>query len=96
MEPYVIEKDPTDPQLQRTRELGWIARMMAEEFDAVHLTVSGWLATGGLAIPVGAGTASVVAGWTPGTTAWLRDPAPAVDQATSQHWFWDDRGWRRV
>lgn len=35
MEPYVIEKDPTDPQLLRTRELGWIARMIAEEFDAV-------------------------------------------------------------
>ena len=69
---------------------------LAEEFDAVHLTVRGWLATGGLAIPVGAGTASVVAGWTPDTTVWLRDPAPAVDQAMSQHWVWDDRGWRRV
>lgn len=35
MEPYVIEKNPADPQLLRTRELGWIARMIAEEFDAI-------------------------------------------------------------
>jgi lysophospholipase L1-like esterase len=37
MEPYVIEKNQEDPQLVRTRELGWIARMIAEEFDAVNV-----------------------------------------------------------
>lgn len=37
LEPYVIEKNPTDPQLVRTRELGWIARMIAEEFGAINV-----------------------------------------------------------
>ena len=37
MEPYVIEKDPSDPQLVRTRELGGIARMIAGEFDAINV-----------------------------------------------------------
>lgn len=37
IEPYVIEKDQSDPQLVRTRELGWIARMLAEEFGAINV-----------------------------------------------------------
>lgn len=37
VEPYVIEKDLNDPQLLRTRELGWIARMIADEFGAVNV-----------------------------------------------------------
>jgi lysophospholipase L1-like esterase len=37
LDPYVIEKDQADPQLVRTRELGMIARLLAEEFRAVHV-----------------------------------------------------------
>jgi lysophospholipase L1-like esterase len=36
-EPYVIEKDPSDPQLVATREMTLIARRLAGEFSAVNV-----------------------------------------------------------
>ncbi|WIE66551.1 hypothetical protein DEI99_008450 [Curtobacterium sp. MCLR17_036] len=69
---------------------------VAEEHDAVHLTVLCWLRAAGTAVPVGAGAASVIAGWTPGATVWLRDPQP-VPGAT-EDWVFDDSdlGWHRA
>lgn len=49
---------------------------VASEYDVVHLTVAGWFRTSGIAVPVDAGRASVVAGWVPDTACWLTDPAP--------------------
>ena len=46
---------------------------VAGEWDAVHLTVPGYLGCAGRALPVEAGTASVIAGWDPDRTIWLTD-----------------------
>ena len=50
---------------------------VAQEHDAVHLTVRGYLTTAGVAFPVHgapvAGGRTVLAGWTPGETVWLTD-----------------------
>lgn len=48
----------------------WAA--VANDYDAVHLTVVGYLTTPGTAIPVRGG-ASVLAGWNPDETYWLAD-----------------------
>lgn len=74
---------------------------VAEDYDAVHVTVTGYLATAGWAIPTAHG-ATVLAGWGPGHTCWLRpdrlEPTGVVEQ-----WHRldspDDAGfatWRRV
>lgn len=66
---------------------------VAEHFDAVHLTVWGYLTTAGGAVPVhlpGADSASVLAGWTPDATHWLNPPQctspaalPSTDATTT-------------
>lgn len=45
---------------------------VAVDFDAVHLTVTGYLTTAGRALPVGKGH-TVLAGWNPDETYWLVD-----------------------
>lgn len=45
---------------------------VAGDFDAVHLTVSGYLSTAGRALPAG-GAHTVLAGWGPDETWWLGD-----------------------
>lgn len=47
----------------------WVA--VADEFDAVHVTVTGYLATAGWAVPTASG-ATVFAGWGPDHSCWLR------------------------
>ncbi|GGK90142.1 hypothetical protein JOE58_000733 [Curtobacterium luteum] len=49
---------------------------VAAEVDVVELTIAGWFRCSGLAVPVDADRASVVAGWTPGSRYWLTDPGP--------------------
>ena len=44
---------------------------VAEDYDAVHVTVTGYLAAAGWAIPTADG-ATVLAGWGPAHTCWLR------------------------
>lgn len=46
---------------------------VADDYDAVHLTVTGYLAAAGTAIPVDDDTASVIAGWDPDQTYWLTE-----------------------
>ncbi|MET0695062.1 MAG: hypothetical protein ABWY56_14100 [Propionibacteriaceae bacterium] len=48
------------------------------DYDAVHLTTLGYLATAGRALPVEGGF-TVLAGWEPGETWWLND---VLEQAT--------------
>ncbi len=57
----------------------------ASEWDAVHLTVAGYLNAAGRALPVGPDTATVIAGWDPGSTIWLTDVARESEQARQ---FW--------
>lgn len=52
-------------------EPDWVR--VAEEYDGVHLQVRGYLRAAGAAIPVGHGTASVIAGWDPDATFWCTD-----------------------
>ena len=69
---------------------------VADEYDGVHLTVAGYLNSAGRAIPVDDDTASVLAGWDPDQTVWLRDGV-AVQGADSESWTCDDAGtWHRA
>ncbi|WP_238439507.1 hypothetical protein [Microbacterium sp. JZ31] len=47
----------------------WLS--VATEWDAVHLTTTGYLTAATREIPVEDGTSSVIAGWAPDTTYWL-------------------------
>jgi hypothetical protein len=75
----------------------WAA--VAEEFDAVHLTVDGYLRTAGRALAVrteGGPAGTVLAGWDPGTTWWLTDPSGLGEPSD---WRRDGHGpgaWRQV
>lgn len=66
----------------------WAA--VAADYDAVHVTVRGYLTTAGTAVPVEgtpvAGACTVLAGWTPGETVWLTDVLEPAGPA---------RRWRR-
>lgn len=58
------------------REGRWVIpdwSSVAAEADGVHLTVQAYLALAGMALPVAADTATVIAGWAPDTTCWLTD-----------------------
>ena len=46
---------------------------VAADYDAVHLTVGGYLTTAGRALPVSASAATMLAGWDPDQTYWLAD-----------------------
>ena len=54
-------------------------RVVAEDFDGIHVTVGGYLATRGVAVPVADGY-SVLAGWDPDASLWLRDVIETVEQ----------------
>ena len=68
---------------------------VAGSYDAVHLSVLGYLTTAGVAVPVG-DAASVLAGWSPDETYWLAD----VLQLTGSPETWSrgtsDTRWHRV
>lgn len=64
----------------------WVA--VAADYDAVHLSVHGYLTTPGIAIPLTAlAGATVLAGWSPDATYWLRDGVITIDD--------DPVEWRR-
>jgi hypothetical protein len=61
----------------------WVA--VAEAFDAVHLTVDGYLSTAGRALPVEVGgrpTRTLLGGWDPDATWWLTDVLPPLGRPT--------------
>lgn len=47
--------------------------LVAHEYDAVHLSVMGYLATSGRALSLDTGSATFIAGWNPDETYWLTD-----------------------
>lgn len=67
---------------------------VATDFDGVHLSVLGYLATAGHAIPVGDDIASVLAGWDPDQTWWLT--TVSMDEASAQRWARSDDGWNQI
>jgi hypothetical protein len=46
---------------------------VAAHYDAVHLTVGGYLTTAGRALSVSGSAATMLAGWDPDETYWLAD-----------------------
>jgi hypothetical protein len=59
---------------------GWAGRWLipdyvavAADWDAVHVSVAGYLTTAGIAIPAGDGARTMLAGWDPDATWWLSD-----------------------
>ncbi|HEY6498311.1 MAG TPA: hypothetical protein VIZ20_02735 [Streptosporangiaceae bacterium] len=68
---------------------------VAADWDAVHLTVAGYLSTAGAACPVDRKVATVLAGWNPDQTWWLTDALTLGGPAT--YWVNPDGGgpgWR--
>ena len=65
-----------------------------DRYDAGRLTVGGYLATAGVAVPVDGGRATVLAGWDPDATYWFRDVGG--DPSSRQTWLLDQEGpaWR--
>lgn len=60
---------------------------VAADYDAIHLTVGGYLSTAGR--PIGAGsTHTVLAGWDPDQTWWLTDSSRRLDEPVT----WLDTG----
>ena len=75
---------------------------VAADYDAVHLTVAGYLTTATRALPVDATTATVLAGWNPDQTWWLTDILEAVSPDPERWHHPDDDpaghdfAWRRA
>ena len=69
----------------------WVA--VARDHDAVHLTVRAYLEAAGVALPVGDGTHTVVAGWDPDRTWWLAGRLRPTGEP--QRWVRTDAGWER-
>ncbi|MBC7723542.1 MAG: hypothetical protein H7146_02180 [Burkholderiaceae bacterium] len=47
--------------------------LVAHRYDAVHLTVAGYLSAAGRALPIDGNLSTVLAGWDPDQTFWLAD-----------------------
>ncbi|MDA8297407.1 MAG: hypothetical protein M0004_12625 [Actinomycetota bacterium] len=56
----------------------------ASDYDAVHLSVNGYLTTSGRALSVGTESATFLAGWSPDVSFWLSDMLEVV--GLSQSW----------
>jgi hypothetical protein len=66
---------------------------IGREHDGVHLSVAGYLASAGRALPVDGDTATVLAGWDPDATYWFTPVR--LDASTTKEWTQDDDGaWR--
>lgn len=81
------------------RDGAWVLpdwQAVSAEWDAVHLSVSAYLALAGRVIPIDDERASLIAGWSPDTTFWLSEP-PRSD-APAEQWRRGDSGggWMRV
>jgi hypothetical protein len=59
-------------------------RAIAEDWDGVHLTVSGYLSAASHVLELGDGTATMIAGFNPDATFWLRDVVRV--NPTPVHW----------
>ncbi len=73
----------------------WTA--VATEYDAVHVTLRGYLSTAGRVLEVPGG-ATLLAGWDPGSTSWLTDALRVEGDLVAWEWVEDDSimgHWRR-
>lgn len=79
---------------------GWLIpdwqAVAASGIDAVHLTVAGYLATAGRALPVTGTHSTVLAGWSPDATFWLVDVAAGDPVVWETDWESADVDHHRV
>lgn len=62
-------------------------RAVAADWDAAHLSVTGYLATATRPLPLPDGAATVLAGWDPDQTWWLSDLlTPTTGRPETWHW----------
>ncbi|MET4146552.1 hypothetical protein [Arthrobacter sp. UYCo732] len=73
---------------------GW--ERVADRWDAAPLTVRCYLSAAGRALGVDPDTATVVAGWDPGSTLWLADAGREWDGPRQAWHLTQDRSWRRL
>lgn len=62
---------------------------LRQDIDAVHLSVNGYLTAAGRALSVEDGVATVLAGWDPDKTYWLRDVQQS--ESNDQAWAYNQR-----
>jgi hypothetical protein len=69
---------------------------VAERWDAVHLTTRGYLSAATRLIEIDAEYGTVIGGWGPDSTIWLRDAVREANEPR-QEWRWsrDADGWMR-
>ncbi|CAO1649012.1 hypothetical protein NYA9BBAC_00124 [Salinibacterium sp. NYA9b] len=69
---------------------------VADDFDAVHLTLAAYLSAAGVAIPLDDGFASVIAGWNPDETYWFTDVV--THPGSDASWMRDEQTgrWRQL
>ncbi|MGY1812425.1 hypothetical protein [Blastococcus sp. SYSU D00820] len=70
----------------------WVA--VAADWDAVHVTVAGYLTAAGRALPAGEAR-TLLAGWHPDATWWLTDVPPAGEQVEWVRDQQEDLDWLR-
>jgi len=70
--------------------------LVAHEYDAVHLSLTGYLATSGRALSLDTGSATLIAGWNPDETYWLTDTLASAGEPNEWVATADGlpRGWR--
>ena len=80
----LVDRYPLDVSRSRRhdwwRATGWTGRWLipdyaaaAADWDAIHVSVAGYLTTAGIPLPAGAGARTMLAGWDPDATLWLND-----------------------
>jgi hypothetical protein len=70
------------------REGRWILpdwRSVATQWDGVHVSVAGYLSTARMAVDIGGGAATLLAGWDADQTLWLRDVFTDTQRLTTWH-----------
>jgi hypothetical protein len=104
----LVDRYPLDVSTSRRhdwwRVTGWAGRWLipdyaavAADWDAVHVTVTGYLTTAGVAIPAGDGARTMLAGWGPDATWWLTDVLSFT--SPPEDWRKDDQaplGWTQA
>jgi hypothetical protein len=88
----LVEEHPLEVTLSRRHDWwnvtgldgAWLIpdwQAVAQEFDVVHLTVAGYLATAGRALEAGSGH-TLLAGWSPDESFWLTDALETTETPT--------------
>lgn len=96
----LVDRYPLDVSKSRRhdwwRATGWAGRWLipdyaavAADWDAIHVSVAGYLTTAGIAIPAGGGARTMLAGWDPDATWWLNDVLSFT--SSPEDWLEDDQ-----